>query len=109
MAGLLSLGFLPWVKLSAFREREVRRPMLLGSFLFASQSFCIVLAIGFFGDAARVNIVYSMRGIWGVLVAWTFAQWLGGGESEATSGVMISRLAGAALLTVAVIVAIAIG
>lgn len=106
MAGFLSLGLLPWVDRAALCRREVLWPTLLGSLLFASQSFCIVLAIASFGDAARINIVYSLRGIWGVIAAWMFADWLGGGESHAAPRVMFARLAGAALLSAAVVVAI---
>ncbi len=109
IAGVLSLGFLPWVRRDAFWQRPIFVPLMLGGSLIALQSLCIVLAVAVFGDAARVNIVYSVRGIWGVGLAWIFAHWLGGGESFASRHDMGSRMFGAILLTVAVVVAIVWG
>ena len=66
------------------------------------QAICIVSALAVFGDAARVNVVYSLRGLWGVLLAWAVAKRWGGSESNHSKGIMLTRLAGAAILAAAV-------
>ena len=107
MAGLMTLGLVPLVKRSVWQDRKTWQPLLTGGFFIAMQSLFIVLALAWYGDAARVNIVYALRGIWGALQAWIFARWLGGGEALASRGTMRQRLIGASLLTAAVIAAIA--
>jgi drug/metabolite transporter (DMT)-like permease len=106
LGAVLSLAVLPWRDVAALRLAWGRWPLLLGGFLVALQSVFIVLAVALFGDAARVNIVYALRGIWGVSFAWLLARWLGGGELHLPRQVMVSRFVGAALVTVAVVVAI---
>jgi steroid 5-alpha reductase family enzyme len=59
-----------------------------------------------FGDAPRINIVYALRGLWGVLLAWLLARTLGTNEATAGRTVMLRRLFGAILLTVAVLLAV---
>lgn len=106
IVGILSLGMTPWVDWSNFRDREIRRFLLPGTILFAMQSICIVLAIAVFGDAARVNVVYALRGLWGVVLAWLVARRWGGAEAELQRPLLLARLAGAGMLTAAVILVI---
>ncbi len=106
IVGLLSLGMLPWVNWSKLRERDVRRCLLPGATLIALQSVCIVLTVAVFGDAARVNVVYALRGLWGVGLAWIVAKVWGGAEAKLDRSALLTRLAGACLLTIAVVCAI---
>ncbi|MDA7865122.1 EamA/RhaT family transporter, partial [bacterium] len=62
-----------------------------------------------FGDAARVNVVYALRGLWGVALAWLAAKIWGGAEAEHTRSTMLLRVVGATILTSAVILAIVAG
>ena len=102
MVGLLSLVLIPWVEWSKLRDPRIRRFLLPGTLLIALQAICIVVAISVFGDAARVNVVYALRGLWGVTLAWAAAKRWGGAESELPRGVLLTRLVGACLLTAAV-------
>lgn len=106
IVALLSLGMIPWVEWSKLRRRSVRRYLLPGATMFALQSLCIVLTVAAFGDAARVNVVYALRGLWGVGLAWLVARVWGGAEAELGRSVMVTRLIGACLLTSAVVLAI---
>lgn len=106
IAALLSLGFVPWIDRPSGIAREARLPLLLGTLCIALQALCIVFALARFGDAARVNIVYALRGLWGVVLAFAFARLLQSGEAGLSRRVMISRLMGAGLLTAAVVLAI---
>jgi len=62
------------------------------------QAFGMTYTIAQFGDATRVNIVYSLRGLWGVLLTWTLAKSLGLADTLPASSVMLKRLAGAILI-----------
>ncbi|OYP34361.1 hypothetical protein [Rhodopirellula sp. MGV] len=92
-----------------FADRLVRRSLILGGMLIAAQAICIVYALSTFGDAARVNVVYSMRGIWGVLLSWAMALIFGGSEAELGRRTMLTRLGGATLITTSVVIAILFG
>ncbi len=106
MVGISSIALAPFVSWKEIRKPGVIAPLSAGSVLISLQAICIVSAVGIFGDAARVNVVYSLRGLWGVLLAWAVAKRWGGAEAEHSKGVMLTRLAGAVVLTIAVILVI---
>lgn len=106
IAAVLSLGFLPWIDKPSLIARKAILPLLVGTLCIALQAICIVFALAHFGDAARVNVVYALRGLWGVVLAFAFARVLNSGEAGLSTRVMISRLIGAGLLTAAVVMAI---
>ncbi len=107
-AALFSLVFLPWAD-SPGRLKQIRvvRPLAVGALLMSVQAIGMTLTLGLFGDAARVNIVYSLRGLWGVLLTWIFAHHLGEADSIPSHRVMSTRLAGAALIGASVVIAVA--
>ena len=74
--------------------------------LIALQALCIVFTLSNFGDAARVNVVYSLRALWGVGLAWIVAKIWGGSEAKLPTNVMTARFLGAGLLTVAVMLVV---
>ncbi|MEO1526802.1 MAG: EamA family transporter [Planctomycetota bacterium] len=101
-----SIIFLRGFQVEKLKDRGIRKPLLFGGMLIALQAICIVFTLSYFGDAPRVNVVYSMRGIWGVLFAWGAAIIWGGSEAEVGRSTMVTRLCGAALITVSVVIAI---
>jgi hypothetical protein len=103
IVAVLSLGFLPLVQKRGWQDKKIRGSLLCGTLLIALQAICIVYAIAAFGDAARINVMYSMRGMWGVILAWLVAITWGGNEARLPGRVMLARLFGASFLTVAVI------
>ena len=106
MVSILSLGLLPFVSRSDLRDPQTRTVLLVGTFLIGLQALCLVSTLANFGDAARVNVVYSMRAVWGVVLAWLVAIKWGGGEADAPKSVMLLRLLGAILLTAAVVLVV---
>ncbi|GIX00301.1 MAG: membrane protein [Pirellulaceae bacterium] len=102
LVAILSCGFWPAVQTWSSWPRIVKGQFLAGTWLIALQGLCIVATLSVFGDAARVNVVYSLRGMWGVLLAWWVARRWGGSEADLGRFVMFLRLAGAGLLTLAV-------
>lgn len=106
-AGLLSLMLLPWVTFPGrIKQLKAGRWILGGTLLMALQAMSMCFSLAEYHDAPRINIVYASRGLWGVLLAWAFAKQLGTQEAEVGKTVMLHRLAGAILLTAAVLMAI---
>jgi drug/metabolite transporter (DMT)-like permease len=106
-AAVLSLAFLPLAdRPRRLKQLNVARPLIWGSILMTFQAIGMTVTLGLFGDATRVNIVYSLRGLWGVLLTWIAAHHYGEGDSIPSHRIMSTRLAGATLIGVAVIVAV---
>ncbi|MBL6724765.1 MAG: EamA/RhaT family transporter [Rubripirellula sp.] len=102
MVGLSSLPLIPRLPWREIRQPKILFPLSAGALLISLQAICIVSALAVFGDAARVNVVYSLRGLWGVLLAWAVAKRWGGSEADHTHRTMLTRLAGAIILAAAV-------
>ena len=79
---------------------EARKPMYLGSLIMGFQTTLVILIIGLTGQAVIVNIVYSSRALWTVVVD----RYYGRGEGVATF--FRWRLIGAALLVAAIAIVI---
>lgn len=106
-AGILSLVFLPKVDSpTRLKKLNVRGWILGGTVLMALQAMSMCFSLSTFGDATRVNIVYSLRGLWGVILAWMLGRQMQSAEADLPRNVMLQRLTGAALLTAAVVLAI---
>lgn len=106
-AAVLSLVFLPLADRPArLKELGVLRPLGIGSLLMSIQAIGMTLTLGLFGDATRVNIVYSLRGLWGVLLTWILARHFAAGDSLPSHRVMSQRLAGAVLIGISVLIAV---
>ena len=113
MVGLFSLALVPWFDKPSSLRAKPWKSLLIGSLFVALQATCLVYSLSVYQDAARINVVYSLRGLWGVgfawCAAWVFADWFGGQESELSSRTMVSRLCGASLLVIAVVMTILSG
>lgn len=106
-AALFSLCFLPLADGPIrLKQLGVLRPLGIGSVLMSIQAVGMTLTLGLFGDATRVNIVYSLRGLWGVLLTWIVAHHFEKGDQVPSHRVMSQRLAGAVLIGISVIIAV---
>ncbi len=76
--------------------------LLGGSFMLCAQSLLMVCAIGIYGHATAVNIVYSCRGVWTIALVWIVGHWFGNDERHVGKVILTRRLIGAALLVVAI-------
>lgn len=84
-----------------------RKWVLTGGVLLMVQSLAMGLALAFFSDPTGVNILYSTRGLWSVLMVWWIGRWFGNQERyTAGKGTMLWRLAGTLLITAGVVVAV---
>ena len=101
VVGILSLGFLPFLK------GEGWAPVWLGvgSVVLAVQALGMAFAISTFGHVTTINIAYSSRGLWSVAMIWAFGHWFGNTERDQGTRTMLLRLAGASLLVTAIFIA----
>jgi hypothetical protein len=78
-------------------------PWLLGGcVLLALQAGSMAFALGLFGDATAVNIVYSARGLWSVAAVWLIGHWFSNEEQRLAPAVLRSRFIGAGLMLAAI-------
>jgi hypothetical protein len=106
--GLISCGLLPWAdRPSRVREMRAAWPLAVTSLLMATQAVSMSYSLGRFGDATRVNIVYALRGLWSVLLAWWLGRLARSPEGRHSTRTLAFRLTGAVLLMIAVLVALA--
>jgi hypothetical protein len=107
VTGLTALFSVMLVPLFEAPLRQVPRllwPLLLGGGAFiALQGILLITALAVFGDATAINIVYSTRGVWSVLLIWLAGGWLGSDEAVLGSAVLRWRLAGAGIMMLAVV------
>lgn len=101
---LVSLCLIPF-----FRERLRDTPraslrlMTIGSIAIGLQAVMLILALTLFGQATAINIIYSSRALFGVLLVMFLGAKLGNREAvTAGPGVMRNRLLGSLLLCTAI-------
>ena len=86
--------------------RAAWRPLLLGSVLIGVQALLLTRTLGLYPDTTRINVVYNSRGLWSVVAVWLVGHWWGNTERHAGRAALAWRLAGAALLLGAIVVAV---
>lgn len=99
------LLFVPTGGLEVFRFRGGAGTGALfgGSAFYAMQAMGMAVALGLQGNATAVNIVYSSRSIWGVVLAWMLSRHFETTAPAPDRAVMQRRMAGACLVFVAVV------
>ncbi len=105
--GVLSCLLIPLTdRPSGIRQKEAVWPLALATLLMAAQAISISYALGRFGDATRINIVYSLRGLWSVSLAWLLGQLALSPEGKLPTRTLQFRLLGALLLLAAIVLAL---
>ena len=100
---LLSFALIPFFSASLTAVPKAAWGWLAaGSVLLAMQAAGMAYALGVFGDATAVNIVYSARGLWSVAAVWLIGHWFAIEEQRLGPAVLRSRLAGAGLMLAAI-------
>jgi EamA domain-containing membrane protein RarD len=82
--------------------RGARLYLALGVGLLALQSLILIASIGYFNDAAGLNVAYSSRGVWSVLVVWLVGHWFSAHERIHAGALLARRLIAASLIAAAV-------
>jgi drug/metabolite transporter (DMT)-like permease len=76
--------------------------LLPGAVVLAVQAAGMTYALGVYGDATAVNIVYASRGLWSVVAVWLVGHWFGNEEQALPTHLLRNRLGGAALMLAAI-------
>lgn len=101
--GLMSFGFLPFFSAPlAALDGAAWRWVAPGALLMALNNGGVVLAIGIVGSATAVNIVYSVRGLFSVLLVWSIGHWFSSEEKQLGGQVLGLRFLGATLMVAAI-------
>ena len=82
------------------------RWLLLGSLVIAATNAGILSVLGHWGDATAVNIVFSSRGLWSVVLVRLAGSYFGNSEGKLGAAVLGRRLLGAALMVVAIVLVV---
>ena len=77
-----------------------------GSTLLGGQAIAMAYIFSTFGDATVVNIIYSSRGVWSVVLVWCIGHWFANQESSMGKALLLRRLIGAVLMTCAILFAL---
>ncbi|HAN98045.1 MAG TPA: hypothetical protein DCQ98_11755 [Planctomycetaceae bacterium] len=103
VTALMSLSFVPGFG-GRFRDvpKEAWPTVALGVLLLASQSMVFGSTIALFGHATEANVVYSIRGLFSVIVMIVLGRWVGSEESKLGSFVLATRSIGAILMLVSI-------
>ncbi len=98
----------------AIRQNPLRLPargrilLLAGAILIAIQSAILIWALGEFSDyPTAINVVYSSRGIWSVLLVGGLSLHIKSVETFESRGIFVSRLIGAGVIVGAIVVLVA--
>lgn len=102
--GLLSCAFLPFFR-APLRSLDAAawRWVAPGAFLMALNNAGVILALVIVGSATAVNIVYSVRALFSVLLVWSIGHWFANEEKHLARRVLGLRLLGAALMVTAIV------
>jgi len=92
----------PWKQIT----RQAKNHVLIGAAFCALPALCMGLALGRYGHAPEVNVIYSTRAIFSIGVVWFFGRHIGNIEHTAGRTVLFRRLAGALILLVAIVLII---
>ncbi len=96
---LIPLFDTPWRQMT----RPAKSHVLIGCVLCAVPALCMGLALGRYGHAPEVNVVYSTRAVFSIIIVWVLGHQIGSIEHTAAIGVLLRRLAGVAVLMGAIV------
>lgn len=102
---LLSLILLPFFQGPL---RAIPKPawtwMVLAGLLMAGQALLLAYTITRYQNVAVVNVIYSTRGLWSVLIGVLLVHYLGSPVTHGVRRIVLLRLSGAALMCAAIAV-----
>lgn len=107
LGALFSLALIPFFREPLWKiPRNSWLPLLGGSACISAQGILLITAVAVFGDATAINVVYSARSLWMVLAVWSIGHWFHNAEQKLGLRVLGGRLAGALLMTTAIVLAL---
>lgn len=106
-AALLSFAIIPFFR-APIREmpRPAIRAICMGAGFVTLQAIFMGISIGFFNNPTGVNVIYSSRGLWTILLVWFMGAHFANTEKNMLGKGFFWRLAGTLMMTIAIILAI---
>src|SRR5699024_5352799 len=96
LVAIYSLVFIPVFRESFFSiDRRAWIWLGFGGFVLGLQTLGMGIALGLFKNATAMNIAYSSRGVWSVVLVWGIGHWFTNEEHLLGRGVLTARLIGA--------------
>ena len=86
-------------------DRAGMKALIIGAAIIALQGILVAISVVSFDNATGVNVVYSSRGLWSVLLVWHLGHRFHSLEDRQNPKIFFSRLAGAGIMIFAVVLA----
>ncbi len=102
----IALSRLPFRETYPPTTKETRFWIWSSAVLIALQAMVVGVVLAATGDATGVNVVYASRGLWAILLVWIVGHHFANHERHDAGKFYIWRVVGAAMLTLAVILAV---
>lgn len=106
--GVYSLAAVALSRSPVLRLAAAPRPWVVwGGIVLAAQGMAMGIALAFFNDPTGVNILYSTRGLWSIVLVWAIGSWFANHERHSAGrSTMLWRLGGTLLITGGVVIAV---
>lgn len=88
----------PWKNMTS----AARRHTLAGASCCAVPGLCMGLALGKYGHAPEVNVIYGTRAVISILLVRFLGRWIGSSEQHVSRAVLIRRIVATVILMAAV-------
>lgn len=98
-AALIPFFSTPWKHMTTAAKKHT----LTGASCCAVPGLCMGLALGKFGHAPEVNVIYGTRALISILLVRFAGRWIGSSEQHVSRRVLIRRVVGTAVLMGAVV------
>lgn len=89
--------------------RSAKRNILLGAFFSSLPAVTMSYALGTYGHAPEINVVYASRALISIVIVFALGRWVGSSEQNMSRSAWVRRLIGAMVLTGAVLLVILCG
>lgn len=107
VAALYSFGLIPFFKAPLSKMgKKATKSICLGAIWTTIQAMLMGISIGFFNNPTGVNVVYSSRGLWALIIVWFLGQYFTNSEKKSSGRGWILRVTGTLIMTGAVLLAI---
>lgn len=104
---LLATGLVPFFEKPLRKLDRITLGWLLGgAILTGQQAILISLAVSLYHNATGVNVVYSSRGLWAIVLVWLTTVLIGKRTEESDSRKLMLRFVGALLMFIAILLAV---
>ena len=103
LVGLMSCAFIPFFSAPLRALKAAAWCWVApGALLMALNNAGVVLSLVIVGSATVVNIIYSLRGLFSVLLVWLIGHWFANEERHLGGAVLRLRFVGATLMVAAI-------